>query len=85
MMGSDGSEAGALSSRCVSQIYFPRPSDMVLRQILQKEIARNGGDLAWLDPCIQMAQELEVLPIPASSGPTSQGGDRLLDGTYQSD
>lgn len=84
MMGSDGSEAGALSSRCVSQIYFPRPSEVVLRQILMKEIHRNGGEEAWVTPCIQMAQELGISD-PRIVRSYLAGGDRLMDGSYQRD
>jgi hypothetical protein len=84
MMGSDGSEAGALSSRCVSQIYFPRPSDVVLRQILLKEVHRNGGEEAWINPCILMAQELGVTD-PRIVRSYLAGGERLLDGSYQRD
>jgi hypothetical protein len=84
MMGSDGSEAGALSSRCVSQVYFPRPSDVVLRQILEKEVGRNGGDPAWITPCIQLAQEMGVSD-PRIVRSYLAGGERLLDGTYQED
>ena len=84
MMGSDGSEAGALSSRCVSQIYFPRPSEVVLRQILLKEIHRNGGEEAWINPCILMAQEMGVTD-PRIVRSYLAGGERLLDGSYQRD
>lgn len=84
MMGSDGSEAGALSSRCVSQVYFPRPSETTLRLILQKEIDRNGGDPAWITPAIILAQELGITD-PRIVRSYLAGGERLLDGTYQED
>ncbi len=84
MMGSDGTEAGALSSRCVSQVYFPRPSESVLRQILQKEIVRNGGEESWITPCIAMAQQMGVTD-PRVIRSYLAGGERLLDGTYQQD
>jgi hypothetical protein len=84
MMGSDGSEAGALSSRCVSQIYFPRPSEMVLQQILQKEIAKNGGDPRWIPPCLTLAKEMGISD-PRTVRSYLAGGDRLMDGSYQAD
>lgn len=84
MMGSDGSEAGALSSRCVSQVYFPRPSETTLRLILQKEVAQNGGDPAWITPAILLAQEMGITD-PRIVRSYLAGGERLLDGTYQED
>lgn len=84
MMGSDGSEAGALSSRCVNQIYFPRPSDQILRQILQKEIDEHGGKMEWIQPCIDLAKQLDVRD-PRIVRSYLAGGDRLMDETYQRD
>lgn len=84
MMGSDGSQAGALSSRCVSQIYFPRPSSETLKQILKKEIDKNGGKYEWISPAISLANELGISD-PRIVRHYLAGGDRLLDGSYQRD
>jgi hypothetical protein len=84
MMGSDGSEAGALSSRCVTQVYFPRPSQTVLMQILTKEIREKGGRQEWITPAIHLAEEMGVSD-PRIVRSYLAGGDRLLDGTYQRD
>lgn len=84
MMGSDGSTGGALSSRCVSQIYFPRPSDDTLKQILKKEIDQHGGSLDWIAPALGLAKELGVSD-PRVVRHYLAGGDRLLDGSYQRD
>lgn len=84
MMGSDGTEAGALSSRCVTQVYYPRPSDAVLFQILEKEIHEKGGDPNWIVPAIDIAKELNVTD-PRTVRSYLAGGDRLLDGTYKRD
>lgn len=84
MMGSDGSEAGALSSRCVTQIYYPRPSQVILMQILQKEVRERGGDEAWIAPAIHLAEELQISD-PRIVRSFLAGGDRLLDGSYQRD
>lgn len=84
MMGSDGSEAGALSSRCVSQIYFPRPSTDTLRQILKKEIDLHGGKYEWIAPALALAQDMGVSD-PRIVRHYLAGGDRLLDGGYQRD
>lgn len=84
MMGSDGSQAGALSSRCVTQVYYPRPSDSILYQILDKEIEEKGGNKEWIEPAIKMADALKVTD-PRIVKSYLAGGDRLLDGTYQRD
>lgn len=84
IMGSDGSEAGALSSRCVSQIYFPRPSSDTLRQILKKEIDQHGGNYDWITPALDLAKEMGVSD-PRIVRHYLAGGDRLLDGGYQRD
>jgi len=84
MMGSDGSEAGALSSRCVSQIYFPRPSNDTLRQILKKEIDQHGGNYDWIAPALDLAKEMGVSD-PRIVRHYLAGGDRLMDGGYQRD
>jgi hypothetical protein len=84
MMGSDGSEAGALSSRCVTQVYYPRPTELILQQILEKEIKEKGGNPAWIGPAIEMAGKLNVTD-PRIVRSYLAGGDRLLDGTYQKD
>lgn len=84
MMGSDGSEAGALSSRCVSQVYFPRPTETTLRKILMKEIDSAGGNPDWVTPALEMAKGMDISD-PRIVRSFLAGGDRLLDGTYQDD
>lgn len=84
MMGSDGSEAGALSSRCVTQLYYPRPSENILQQILTKEIEEKGGKKEWIVPAIIMAKEMGITD-PRIVKSYLAGGDRLLNGLYQND
>lgn len=84
LMGSDGSEAGALSSRCVTQVYYPRPSDETLRMILEKEIQEKGGERIWIGPAIELARVLQVND-PRIVRSFLAGGERLMDGTYQQD
>ena len=84
MMGSDGSEAGALSSRCVTQVYYPRPSSRILHQILSKEIDEHGGNPLWIPKAIEMAEEMGITD-PRIVRSYLAGGDRLLNGTYQQD
>lgn len=84
MMGSDGVELGALSSRCSTQIFFPRPSDNILYQILEKEIREKGGKKEWIAPAIQIAKKLKITD-PRIVKSYLSGGDRLLDSTYEKD
>lgn len=84
MMGSDGTEAGALSSRCVTQVYYPRPSHNVLFQILSKEIEEHGGRPEWIPKAIEMSDAMSITD-PRIVRSYLAGGDRLMDGTYQRD
>lgn len=77
-------EPGALSSRCVNEIYFPRPNESTLRKILDKEIDTKGGDKAWVTPCLELAKELNVAD-PRKVKAFLTGGKRLLDGSFQAD
>lgn len=84
MMGSDGSEAGALSSRCVTDIYFPRPSRDTLRLILRDRISASGGKSEWIEPALDLGYDLKYTD-PRKFRSLLAGGDRLLDGSYQED
>lgn len=84
MMGTGGSEAGALSSRCVTQIYFPRPSEEILYQILSKEVQEKGGEMEWIAPAIEMAKIMGVTD-PRMVRSYLAGGHRLLNKQYQQD
>lgn len=84
MMGSDGTEKGALSSRCVTDIYCPRPDETILRQILKRDILLHGGNEAWIDPALALAHELKTND-PRKVLSFLSGGNRLLTGEYQAD
>lgn len=84
MMGTGSGEPGALSSRCVNEIQFPRPTEGTLRKILEKEIRTKGGDLSWIEPCLLLARELNVAD-PRKVKAFLTGGERLLDGSFQKD
>jgi hypothetical protein len=79
-----GKQPGALSSRCVNDIYFPRPSEKILTQILVREIKNNGGKEEWIDPCLKLAKELQT-DDPRKVLSFLAGQDRLLSGEYQKD
>ena len=84
MMGTGSGEPGALSSRCVNEIQFPRPAESTLRKILEKEIDLKGGNRDWVTPCLNLARELKVAD-PRKVKAFLTGGDRLLDGSFQKD
>lgn len=86
MMSHDTSskERGALSSRCVNQLYFPRPSTETIRQILLRDIRDNGGSVDWVQPAMELAKELST-DDPREIVSFLAGGDRLLTGKYQKD
>ncbi len=84
MMSAGSGEPGALSSRCVNEVFFPRPSTDTLRKILMKEVNTNGGRLEWVDKCLDLAVELNVAD-PRKVKAFLSGGDRLLDESYQND
>lgn len=84
MMGSDGKTQGALSSRCVTDIYCPRPDEEVLRMILKRDIQKYGGEEAWVEPCLQLARDLKI-DDPRKVLAFLAGGNRLLTGEYQAD
>lgn len=84
MMGTGSGEPGALSSRCVNEIQFPRPAESTLRKILEKEITTKGGNIDWITPCLNLARELKVAD-PRKVKAFLSGGDRLLDGSFQKD
>jgi hypothetical protein len=84
MMGSNGREKGALSSRCVNEIYCPRPDDNILRLILRREIDNIGGNVDWIEPCIDLRHKLGT-DDPRRVISYLAGGDRLLNGEYEKD
>jgi hypothetical protein len=65
-------------------LYFPRPSNNILKRILRREIDEFGGDPTWIDPIIELARELGEDDPRVITGHLA-GGNRLLNGTYQRD
>src|SRR5262249_17175034 len=51
--------SGALASRFSMPLYFNRPEREVLWKILKREIDKIAGDVAWIDPAIDLAEELQ--------------------------
>jgi hypothetical protein len=75
---------GALSSRFTKQIYVPRPDRAIMQRILERDIKEFGGNPAWINPCLDLADILDTNDPREVLG-MLVGGDRLLDDSYQGD
>lgn len=75
--------SGALASRFPHQIYCPRPDNVVLRKILERELKKVNGNPDWIDPTIEICNKLEVTDPRRAIPICLCGKDRLLDGSYQ--
>lgn len=80
--------AGALQSRFALQLEFSRPPREILWKILEREIKKVDGDVAWIDPALDFAEEVSQLD-PDGIDPRRliaiclTGREKLLDGSYQ--
>lgn len=84
MMGGRFNYPGALSSRFVHHYECPRPDESQMRRILIRDIGRFGGKLEWVEPCIELARAIGT-DDPRKVLGFLDGGDRLLDYSYQRD
>lgn len=75
---------GALHSRFQHEVYCPRPDKSVLRMILEREIAKVNGDVAWIEPTLAFMCDERLVTDPRKIIPVCLcGKESLLDGTYQ--
>lgn len=84
LMGGTEKHPGPLSSRFVHQLYCPRPDRNVLSKILHRDIKKYGGKEEWIEPALDLAEELNTNDPRRVLG-FLDGGDRLLTGKYQQD
>lgn len=84
MMGGRPNSPGALSSRYVHQLLCPRPDKVQMRMILKRDIMRFGGKINWVEPCMALAEAMNT-DDPRKVLGFLDGGDRLLDDSYQKD
>ena len=77
----------ALYDRFQHTIYFQRPDRDLLYKILEREVkAYPGGNLAWIDPCLDYFEDLRT--VDPEVGPRKaialciSGGDAWITGEY---
>lgn len=75
---------GALSSRFTKKLYIPRPDTEIMKRILLRDIELYGGNPAWVEPCIDIANAIKTND-PRIILSLLDGQDRLLDGSYKND
>lgn len=75
--------AGALSSRCKNEIAFDRPSRDVMRKVLERDVKRMNGDLAWIEPALDFCEEMGFEDVREVQTHCLCGRELLLTGEYQ--
>jgi energy-coupling factor transporter ATP-binding protein EcfA2 len=78
----DNMLAGALSSRFSNKLWFHRPSKDVLGRILAREIMKLDGDMTWIQPVIEYAEEKNITDPRMLCALCLCGRDGWLDGTF---
>lgn len=76
-------QAGALASRFANRIAFKRPSREQLAMILRREVARIGGDEAWVAPALDYCEEAGINDPRRVTAICLCGREMLLTGEYQ--
>lgn len=74
---------GALASRCGQPIYFQRPSREQLQGILEREVAKIGGNFAWIKPALDWCDKEGISDPRQAIDICLTGADELLTGQYQ--
>lgn len=84
LMGGRTKHPGAISSRFTKKLYVPRPDENTMRKILARDIDLYGGKMEWVEPCIEIMNELKT-DDPRTILSLLDGQDRLLTGEYRDD
>ena len=75
---------GALASRFSHKIFCPRPSRETLTKILEREVEKNKGDKAWINPTLDYCLDVEKINDPRRIITVCLcGREKLLTGEYQ--
>lgn len=75
--------SGALASRCGRGISFPKPTRAILQKILQREILKVRGNLAWIGPALDYAESVKMTDPRHIIAVCLAGKHRLITGEYQ--
>jgi hypothetical protein len=82
---------GVLWSRFAHRLFCPRPSRELMRRILLDKVEKMGGNPLWVDKVLEFGYDLlpqtGLAPMddPRTLKGLLDGGDRLLDNSYQLD
>jgi len=76
-------QAGALASRFANTIWFQRPSRETLVRILTREVLKVNGDLEWVTPAVDYAEESGIDDPRMVIALCLCGREKLLSGEYQ--
>lgn len=76
-------QSGALASRFANKVFFRRPSRATLARILRREVIKVDGNEKWIEPTLNLADELGLTDPRALIAHCLCGQDDLLNGTYQ--
>lgn len=75
--------SGALASRFSMPLEFVRPTRDILWKILHREVSKIGGDLDWIEPALDFAEEIDTSDPRKIIAVCLTGREKLLDGSYQ--
>ncbi len=76
--------SGALASRFVNKIYFPKPNRKLLERILARDVAElKDGKTEWIEPTLAFAEECEITDPRQVLSILKCGRDDLLTGKHQ--
>lgn len=76
--------SGALESRFVNKIYFPKPNRNLLEKILARDVSElKGGKNEWIEPTLRFAEECEITDPRQVLAILKCGRDDLLTGKHQ--
>src|SRR5215472_15818373 len=76
-------QAGALASWFANTIWFQRPSRETLVRILTREVLKVNGDLEWVTPAVDYAEESGIDDPRMVIALCLCGREKLLSGEYQ--
>jgi len=81
--------SGALASRFAHQVYCPRPNRALLQKILEREVTKSKGDVAWIEPTLKFCCDDDSMQAIFQDDPRKVvpiclcGREKLLTGEYQ--